>query len=142
MTFSPLDAASDSFSVVMGGSCICPGEVISYRCTVLDNGVGVTTWSGTAVDAAFTQYNCDGSIDFHLVHSRFDDPGSVSVACGGGAVVAQSVGVMLSSPDNCYISEFTVTTFPGLDGTVIECSLSGGFRDVGNSSLIIAGRNA
>ena len=60
--------------------------------------------------------------------------------CGGGALVARSVEVVMSSPDNCYTSEFTVRAFPELDGTVIECSLSSGFREVGSSSLIVAGK--
>ena len=124
-----------------GESCICPGATITYRCTVLDGGSSFTTWSGTAVDAAITEYGCPPTV-FDLGHNRFGDPGGVSITCGGGALVARSVGVVMSSPDNCYTSEFTVPAFPEVNNTVIDCSLSSGFREVGSSSLIIAGKCA
>ena len=134
---SPTGAASDSFS---GKSCICIGDTITYTCTVLDNGSRATTWSGTAVDAAVIEYICDSNV-IDLAHSRFDDPGGVNVNCSGGSLVAQSIDdVVMSSQDNCYTSEFIVRAFPGLNGTTIGCSLSAGSREVGSSSLIIAGK--
>ena len=119
--------ASDIFQSSLedaGRQYACPGEVVNYTCTVVDPGnppIAVTIWRGTA-------FNCNGDI-ITLIHSQFNTSGS-SGTCNSGAITAEV--------DNCYTSRLMVTVSSALNGTTVECTLSG-VRVVGSCTIPITG---
>ena len=127
-------AASDSFQLSLedaGRQYACPGEVVNYTCTIVDTSgnppIGSSIWRGTA-------FNCPTSSNaISLAHSSFNTSGA-SGSCTGGAITAESVGVV----DNCYTSRLMVTASVGLNETTVECTLSG-LRVVGSRTILIAG---
>ena len=126
--------ASDIFQSGLedaGRQYACPGEVVNYTCTVVDTSdnppIGFSVWRGTAFD-------CPGSSNrISLGHSIFRTSGT-SGSCNNGAITAESVGVV----DNCYTSRLVVTVSSALNGTTVECTLSGA-RVVGSRTIPIAG---
>ena len=124
-------AASDSFQSSLedaGRQYTCPGEVVNYTCTIVDSaGIGSTFWRGSA----FNRPTSSNVIS--LTHSLFSTTGA-SDTCTGGAITAESVNVV----DNCYTSRLMVTVSVGLNGTTVECTLSGVIV-VGSRTLLIAG---
>ena len=127
-------AVSDSFQSSLeaaGRQYACPGEVVNYTCTIVDTSgnppIGSTVWRGTAFD-------CSGSANvISLSHSLFSTSGA-SGTCTGGAITAESVGVV----DNCFTSRLMVTVSPALNGTTVECTLSG-VRVVGSNTIPLTG---
>ena len=125
-------AVSDSFQSSLedaGRQYTCPGEMVNYTCTVVDSGgIGSSLWRGTA-------FSCPGSSNLiTLAHSSFNTSGGVRGMCNSGAITAESVGVV----DNCYTSRLMVTVSVGLNGTTVECTLSG-VRVVGSSTILLTG---
>ena len=108
-----------------------PGEVVNYTCTFVDPTnppIGSSVWRGTAL-------NCPGSVNgISLGHSLSNTSGGATDTCTSGAITAESVNVV----DNCYTSRLMVTISPALNGTTVECTLSG-VRVVGNHTILIAG---
>ena len=83
-----------------------------YECTVMDsNGIGTTLWRGGA-------FSCSGSPPnaINLVHSGYVS--GTSATCGD--LSAMSIGVDGTN----YTSRLTVTASTGLDGTMIDCTIS------------------
>ena len=126
-------AASDSFQSGLedaGRQYASPAEVMNYTCTVVDTSnppIGSSLWRGTA-------FNCPVSSNtISLRHSLFSTSGATGT-CTNGAITAESVGVV----DNCYTSRLMVTVNPALNGTTVECTLSG-VRVVGSRTLLIPG---
>ena len=98
-----------------GLGCIPDGTTVNYECTVMDsamNPIGSTIWRGSA-------FSCSGSPPnaINLLHSEYTSVASDS--CGD--LSAMSVGVDGTN----YTSRLTVTANPGLDGTMINCTISG-----------------
>ena len=128
-------AATDSFQSSLedaGRHYACPGEVVNYTCTIVDTSgnppIGSTVWRGTA-------FNCPGSSNvISLGHSLFNTSAGVTDTCNGGAITAESVGVV----DNCFTSRLMVTVSVELNETTVQCTLSG-LRVVGSRTLLIAG---
>ena len=79
----------------------------------MDNdGSRVTVWQGSA-------FNCSSSSNgITLIHPRYTMPSGTSDTCGD--LSAMSIGVVGSN----YTSRLTVTANPGLNGTLINCTLS------------------
>ena len=88
---------------------MCPGETLTYNCTVNGTDSGNTVWSGTAFDCPSLK---NRSI---LLHSRFED--GTTKECNNGGIVAQSIGVGNYS----YTSELTVTVTAEILGKTIMC---------------------
>ena len=79
----------------------------------MDNGgIAATIWVGSA-------FSCSGSPDnaINLIHSGYTS--GASATCGD--LSAMSIGVN----GNNYTSRLTVTANTGLDGTMIDCTISG-----------------
>ena len=89
--------------------CTCPGEILTYECTV--EGAGATVWKGSA-------FNCRSANDgITLLHSRFDLSGGTDGECNNGAIVGRSLRV----EDNYYTSLLSVTITPDMTGRSITC---------------------
>ena len=90
--------------------CVCPGDILTYECTVMDQYRGSTVWRGTAFRS------CDDG-DIILLHSRFQSNGGTVHVCNDGAVVARIV----SAEGNNYTSQLSVVVTPEIVGNSIEC---------------------
>ena len=98
-----------------GLGCIPDGTTVNYEYTVMDsavNPIGTTVWRGGA-------FSCSGSPPnaISLLHSGYVS--GTSDTCGD--LSAMSIGVDSAN----YTSRLTVTANPGLDGTMINCTISG-----------------
>ena len=104
---------------------------MNYTCTVVDPTsppIASSFWRGTA-------FNCPGSFNgITLGHSLFNTSGGASGTCNSGGLIAESVSVV----DNCFTSRLMLTVSSALNGTTVECTLSG-VRVVGSRTLLIAG---
>ena len=107
-------------SSVVEGRAVCPGEELTYNCTIFDdmNNFPAAVWSGF----------CPDNSDINLFHGI---PAQESDMCGPFSV--QATG----SDSDCYTSTLTVTASPELNGTVIQCSHES--VEVGRATLIVAG---
>ena len=78
--------------------CVCPGDTLTYECTVM--GGVASFWTGTAL-------YCEDEIV--LIHNRFMPSAySTSGSCNNGTAVARSISV----EGNNYTSQLTVTVTP------------------------------
>ena len=109
--------------------CACPGEVLTYMCSVI--GGGNTVWSGTA-------FNCGSSgtqNEISLRHTQFDLPEGATGSCNNDAIMAQSIGVV----NNCYTSILTVHISTTFNNTSIKCThdSSEGQVPIGSSVVLV-----
>ena len=91
--------------------CICPGDQLTYNCTVQGSLSGATIWSGT--DFSGCQQN-----EILLQHHQYTRPGGSTGTCNNGAIVGQSLGVQ----GNNYTSQLNVTITPETAGRTITCA--------------------
>ena len=123
-------AANDTFRSGLedaGRQYACPGEVVNYTCTVVDNTrIGSTFWRGTV-------FNCPPSNVTSLSHQVFNI--GESGTCNSGAITAETVNVV----DNCYTSRLLVTVSSALNETTVECTRDLSGTGVGNRTILIAG---
>ena len=95
-----------------GLGCIPDGTTVNYECTVMDSaGIASTLWRAGA-------FSCSGSPPnaINLQHAGYVN--GTNATCGD--LSAMSVGVDGSN----YTSRLTVTANTGLDGTMIDCTIS------------------
>jgi hypothetical protein len=89
--------------------CVCPGDTLTYECTV-ERGVA-TVWTGSAID-----HN-----NIVLLHSH--DRG-VYRYCNNGTIVARGH----IEGNYSYTSQLNVTITPDTAGKTIECARDNGFN--------------
>ena len=123
--------ATDTLTTPPDARCACPGDVLTYMCTV--NGIGNTLWKGTAFDCS------DTSDEIVLRHSQFSSGGTHG-DCTGGALAARSLRV---ENGNCYVSELEATVSTTFNGQSILCEHNShtGMRLIGESVLNIISGN-
>ena len=92
-------------AVPTSGCVVCPGDILSYECTVTGTERGATIWTGSA-------FNC---YEIVLYHYRFNT--GTNRTCNNGAIVARS----LSIEGNNYTSQLNVTVIPDTAGKTTEC---------------------
>ena len=93
--------------------CVCPGEKLTYRCTVHGEATGATLWYGTA----FSGCQQDPE-EILLQHRHFTQPGGITGTCNNRNIVGQSLGVQ----GNSYTSQLNVTITPDIVGKTITCA--------------------
>ena len=123
-------AATDNLSsptLPNGMTCACPGDSLTYTCTVV--GGALTVWSSI----------CSGHSAITLIHTRFGD-GSAVDECNGGSVVGRGVSVVIDTGVNCYISELSFNASSDLNGRTVEC-IRDGVGTIGTDTVRIAGKN-
>ena len=99
-----------SLLIPPNAGCPCPGDQLTFTCTVVGN--GTTSWEGTA-------FNCTAH-RIVLRHARFASEGATGV-CNNGAIVGQSLEVN----ENSYTSQLSVTVDSTLSNKTIACVHSG-----------------
>ena len=111
-------AACPSFTPpVEEGRAVCPGEELTYTCTIFD---------GTGSSATVWRMTCAGG-GVVLVHSTLGDP---PIECG--PFLAQ----LTASDGDCYTSTLTVTALLELNGTVVICGDTSG--NVGSATILLS----
>ena len=113
-------------AVSMNG-CVCPGDTLTYKCTVM--GEAVTIWTGSALHCTST------SNEIVLLHSRFlyNGNGQLLSHCSNRTIVARIISV----EGNNYTSQLNVTVTPDTAGETIECASDNGTRLKHHLSSII-----
>ena len=111
--------------------CLCPGDVVTYKCTT----VKVTTmiWRGSVFSVL-----CPRDVQELVVVYQditFQDSGYIA-SCNGGAIRASSVRAETESADLVYSSQLNVTLTSDMIGKSIKC-----FVDDGTSEIIIDSLN-
>ena len=96
--------------------CACPGDTLTYECTVMGEPTGATVWSGSAL-------NCSYHIEIVLLHSHFSSTYGTLRVCNNGATVGRS----LSVEGNNYTSQLNVTVTPDTTGKTIACLYDNGW---------------
>ena len=92
--------------------CPCPGDVLTYECTVV--GGGVTVWKGSAFD---NRCGKSGN-ELVLLHDRYHGVSGDYKFCEDGSIEARGVRVENSS----YTSQLNVTLTSNITGKSIECA--------------------
>lgn len=109
-----LDSAiRNELQAVGNKECICSGDTVSYKCTVM--GRGTTLWQGSA-------FRDCASNHIALLHSQFTSDEGAYGTCNNGAIVGWSIAV----EDDCYTSQLNVTISTELDGSNVECVYDNG----------------
>ena len=105
-------AARNELISTADSHCMCPGQTITYECTVV-GGIS-TVWSGSVIGPG-----CESS----LFHSAFQNSSeSITIVCDNGTVVGRRIGVN----NNCYTSQLSILLTPNLDQRTIQCSVDNG----------------
>ena len=113
-----------SFELVTRSECLCPGETVTFECSVI--GRGSTVFLGSAFDCKNSRN------EIRLLHNRYNRTTGTNGTCNNGAIMGHS----LRFEDNHYISQLHITVSYDLVGTV-ECIHDNGTttKTVGNYSI-------
>ena len=104
--------AGNEFRPVSTGSCIYPGDIMTYECTVMGGLDGITVWRGSA-------FNCTMSDnEIVLLHGRFQSESDTLKMCNDGTIVGRGIIVENNSS---FTSQLNVTVTPGIIGESVEC---------------------
>ena len=120
--FAVLLTTCKFIDAVSSRRCLCPGDTISYECTVTGTEVGSTVWTGSAFNDA----------EIVLLHRRFHQ-GTRNVYMYRNSIVARS----LSVEGNNYTSQLNVTVTPATAGKTIGCIHDNGTHEIFIFSSII-----
>ena len=119
-------AGNDKFCPVSTDSCIYPGDILTYECTVMGGHGGITVWKGTA-------FNCSQSDnEINLLHRRFQ---SDAVMCNNGTIVGLGIRVENNSS---FTSQLNVTVTADVIGESVECVHDNGTLTTIRSSIVTA----
>ena len=130
-----IGATLEGLRLQSSSRCACPGDTLTYECTIMGSSGGATVWTGTAL-------NCP-SDEIVLFHQRFTELGGTIRSCihNNGATVAQSLSVR----NDLYTSQLNITITRNLVGKVIMCvyddmsSMNNVNRDMSQFSTQIPG---
>ena len=114
----------------INNDCICPGDIVTYECTVVGNYGGFTVWMGDF-------FHCSsGKRVIELLHRPLVEGGTSNErTCNNGAVVGRIIRV----ENGTFTSQLNVSLTPDIVGKSIECANDNGTRihRVGSLNLAI-----
>ena len=102
-----LDTAT--LQVMNTTGCACPGDTLTYECTVTGGPGEATVWTGTAFNCTFNEIS--------LIHRHFSTSTGVFGQCNNGAIIGHSIGV----EGNNYTSQLSIIVAPDTAGKDISC---------------------
>ena len=116
---------------IFSDDCVCPGDVVTFECTVI-GGFGTTTvWKSDI-------FHCSsGKQVIELVHRpvNFEQEGDNTRACNNGDIV----GRIVRSENDSFTSQLNVTLTQNISGGRIECIGDNGISTHRIGSLNITG---
>ena len=115
------------FKIPGNATCACPGEVLSYTCTV--GGGNTTVWGGSAFKCATT------GNEIKLIH-HYSFINETSGICNNGTILGQSVNV----DGMHFTSQLNVTISSELNNKTVTCSSDSG--NTRESLIKVAGKYA
>ena len=101
----------NSSGLVLLNDCVCPGEEVTFECTVCGI-LAATVWTGSLFD-------CAGG-EILLRHRQFEY-GSAIGECNNGTVVARSIGVSDVNGSYCYSSQLNVIINSVMNNKTVTC---------------------
>jgi hypothetical protein len=111
----------------MNNDCLCPGDTVTYECTVIGDNGGITVWMGDF-------FRCpNGKREIGLLHNDFGSAQGIrAYMCNNGNVVGRIIG----AENGVFTSQLNVTlTFYSV-GQSIECAHDNGtIHRVGSLNL-------
>ena len=113
--------------LVQLSGCTCPGQTITFECTLLGGFGGATVWKGSGFDCARTDH------EIVLLHSHFESNKRTRRTCNNGTIIGETIQTV----ENYYISQLHVTVSPDMVGEVVECVNDDGTVMVIGSSTIM-----
>ena len=122
-------AEYENTSLVKISGCVCPNHIVILECTV--HGRGSTVWQGTAV--ALLAAASDACFSGEIVINHDSTFTSFNAECTKNnrtVIVAHGI----SSANNSYTSQLSVTMSVDLVGTIVEC-VHDNFQ---NNNIVIA----
>ena len=104
----------------MNNDCVCPGDTLTYECTVVGDRGGITVWMGDF-------FRCpNGKKEIGLLHSDFTNGQAGGVyntqTCNDGNVVGRIIRV----ENGVFTSQLNVTLTSDIIGRSIECAYDNG----------------
>ena len=99
--------------------CACPGDILTYKCTVVGGFGGATILRGKST--TFSCYSAGSHGQKIILWHRLFDIGTSGV-CNNGTIVGQS----LRAENGSYTSQFNITVSSELIGETIECAHDNG----------------
>ena len=118
--------------VSMSNDCACPGDTLTYECTVVGDIGGITLWMGDF-------FHCpNGRQEIQLLHSDFtngrgEEAYSTQI-CNNGDVVGRNI----RGENGSFTSQLYVTLTSDIAGKTIECAYDNGtVHRVGSLNLAI-----
>ena len=119
-----------AFELKSTNDSVCPGDILTFECTVIGSGGGSTVYKFQ--NSAFDSTMCNTD-DIVLLHSRFnssDSADSKNKSCTIGnrtvAIHGQSVRIVNGS----YISQLKITLSPSLYRSTIDCVYDNGSMEI------------
>ena len=94
-----------------GNHCNCPGDTLTFECSVVGESYGITIWRGSALGKCEVQ-------EISLRHDRFTELMGARESCNNNSIVGQSLGV----ENRRYSSQLNVTATLDKIGKTIECA--------------------
>ena len=114
--------------ILDAAQCVCPGDILTYECTV--EGAGSTIWTGSA-------FTCSASRnEISLLHNRFSSTEGDYGSCNNEAIVARSLGVNVEG--NLYTSQLNVTVTAEIAGMTIMCLYFNFYNESTQFSMMIS----
>ena len=110
---------------VSTNDCICPGDIVTYECTVIGGHGGTTVWRGSALHCPNSEHM------IQLVHGHFASEKESFGDCNDGSIVARGLRV----ENNSYTSQLNVTLTYDMAGESIECVYDDGINTTKVGSL-------
>ena len=115
--------------------CVCPGQSLTYECTVMGDLGGQSVWRGSLFDNYCT------SLEISLFHSNFDSTDGSSGECG--EIMGRSVRVNITETGRnnnsigYFVSQISVPVSSNTAGKNIKCEYDNGdtILPVGNMMI-------
>ena len=102
-------------------NCLCPGDVVTYECTVVGDYGGITIWMGDFFRCLANSRVIE-LVHNQLITNRPEGEAFNARTCNDGNIVGRIVRV----ENGRYISQLNVTLTSDIVGKSIECAYDNG----------------
>ena len=113
---------------------VCPGQSLTYECTVIGELGGLTAWDGSLFDTYCTSH------EISLFHTNFDSTEGSIGECG--EIMARSVRVNINETGRnnsigYFVSQVSIPVSSNTSGKNIECQYDNGntYLPVGDMAI-------